>query len=105
MVIYDIFCRDMLYSLLPSGGKGLFAAPITTHVIASQSADWRGDPPDFPETLGDCHVASLLAMTCFFLSAQKNFNFYDKNTTPGGGGVSYQRMMQPPSAVASRVVP
>ena len=26
-------------------------------VIANQSADWCGDPPDIPETLGDCHVA------------------------------------------------
>ena len=28
-----------------------------TPVIANQSADWCGDPPDIPETLGDCHVA------------------------------------------------
>ena len=26
-------------------------------VIPSQSADWRGNPPDIPENAGDCHVA------------------------------------------------
>ena len=26
-------------------------------VIPSQAADWRGNPPDIPETSGDCHVA------------------------------------------------
>ena len=26
-------------------------------VIPSQSAGWRGNPPDFPEIAGDCHVA------------------------------------------------
>ena len=26
-------------------------------VIANQSADWCGDPPDIPETFGDCYVA------------------------------------------------
>ena len=25
-------------------------------VIASQCAHWRGNPPNIPETLGDCHV-------------------------------------------------
>ena len=27
-------------------------------VIANQCAHWCGDPPDIPETLGDCHVGA-----------------------------------------------
>jgi len=26
-------------------------------VIANQSSDWCGDPPDIPETFGDCHAS------------------------------------------------
>ena len=40
-------------------GTAGFPHPLKKRdVIASQCAHWRGNPPDTPETLGDCHVAA-----------------------------------------------
>ena len=37
---------------IPNGKSGKM---MDCPVIANQSSDWCGDPPGFPESIGDCH--------------------------------------------------
>ncbi len=67
----------------------LAAAVKKNAVIANQSADWCGNPPDRATVacgeLGDCRVASLLAMTKCYFSVDAALKRREFEILPAGG--------------------
>ncbi len=75
-------------SLRASAHTGV-AIPQKSAVIAIQSADWCGNPPDGAAVAcgesGDCRVASLLAMTKDYLSVDNALKRREFEILPAGG--------------------